>query len=97
MDPLFFQREFQYECDICGFLTECWHSPCKTAGDVNNYQDSQILGYFMKRQHEWLVMTKTKHQIILRKPMIVRRIYTKAWDSCRYSQIRFPRATPLGD
>ena len=44
----------------------------------------------MKMHHQWLVMTKIKHQIILNKLVIVRRIYTKAWDDYLYPTLRFP-------
>ena len=54
-----------------------------------------ILKSYMEMHHQWLVMTKIKHQIILNKPMIVRRIYTKAWDDEFYGKIRYVDATIL--
>ena len=54
-----------------------------------------ILNCYKKRQLQWLVLTKVKHQIILNKHMIVRRIYTKAWDDDLYPRLRFPGITIL--
>ena len=39
---------------------------------------------YMREHLEWLVLTKVQYQIVLGKPMIVRRIYTKAWDEMLY-------------
>ena len=53
---------------------------------------------FQKSMHlQWLVLTKLKHQIILNKPIIVRRIYTKAWDDHIYPNLRFPGIKILED
>ena len=56
-----------------------------------------ILEMYMKTHHQWLVMTKIKHQIILNKPMIVRRIYTKAWNDTTFQKYRFPGIKILED
>ena len=52
-----------------------------------NYPNHHILQQFMCCHDEWLVMTKIKHQFVLNKPMIVRRIFTKAWDGILYPEI----------
>ena len=78
MDPKYFESDFRSDCQDC---FDCFHQPCKPIADLQKYFDKRILGYFMRRHHHWLVLTKVNHQVILRKPMIVRRIYTKAWDT----------------
>lgn len=44
------------------------------------HDENYSLKEYMKEHLEWLVLTKVKHQIVLGKPMIVCRIFTKAWD-----------------
>ena len=48
---------------------------------------------YMREHLSWYVLTKVQHQIILGKPMIVRRIYTKACDDIMYKRGRFPDLT----
>lgn len=48
---------------------------------------------YMREHLEWLVLTKVQYQIVLGKPMIVLRIYTKAWDEHLYKRTRFPELT----
>lgn len=60
------------------------------AGEWSPFHDeNKTLKECMTCHYEWLELTKVKHQIILGKPMIVRRIFTKAWDELLYKKKRF--------
>ena len=79
MDPTFYENWYQSRCDTCE-EDECDHLPFPNARALLRVDDTLMLKQHMMQHNYWLVMTKIKHQIILNKPMIVRRIYTKAWD-----------------
>ena len=80
MDPTFYENWYQSRCDIFDY-EECDHQPFSCVRTlVKHADDTLILKQHMVQHNEWLVMTKIKHQVILNKPMIFRRIYTKAWD-----------------
>lgn len=57
------------------------------------HDDNKTLREYMSRHYEWLVLTKIRNQIIQGKPMIVTRIFTKAWDELLYKKYRFPKIT----
>ena len=100
MDLVYYESYFQSQCNDCLESTwgECFHSPCQTVRDLSQLEYklvNPILNCYKKRKLQWLFLTKVKHQIILNKPMIVRRIYTKAWDDDLYPRLRFPGITIL--
>ena len=67
-----------------------------TEGECTTYRSSPYnnsLEEYMREHMEWLVLTKVQYQIILGKPMIVHKIYTKAWDEMSYKRGRFPKLT----
>lgn len=61
-------------------------------GEWSTFYNHSLKEY-MSGHYEWLVLTKVKYQIVLGKPMIVRRIFTKAWDELLYKRNRFPEIT----
>ena len=80
MDPTFYENWYQSRCDICD-CEEFDHLPFSNVINLLQADDTLILKQHMVQHNEWFFMTKIKHQIVLNKPMIVRRIYTKAWDA----------------
>jgi len=98
MDPVYheaYQRKYYGWCREHG-IRECFHTIYKTVKEMIDKEWSPFhnLNYslqeYMREHLEWLVLTKVKHQFILGKPMIVRRIYTKAKDELLYKRDRFP-------
>lgn len=47
----------------------------------------------MARHYQWIVLIKIKHHVILGKPMVFCRIFTKAWDETLDKKYRFPDIT----
>lgn len=98
MDPLYHESHYRFHYDICfeHNIPDCFHIPYKTVkemmvGEWSPFHDeSKTLKEYMTRHYEWLVLTKLKHQIILGKPMIFQRIFTKALDELLYKKKIFP-------
>ena len=104
MDLVAYVYFFQNKCNWCIEFgrCECFHMPFQNVRELNQFGtiymgDDPILEMYMKKHHQWLVMTKIKHQIILNKPMIVRRICTKAWNDTTFTRYRFPGIKILDD
>lgn len=80
-------------------IPDFFHSPYDTIKDMFSlpdrypFWDNEVLKEHMNRHHQWLILTKIKHQIILNKAIIVRRIFTKAWDENVYKKFGFPEIT----
>ena len=100
MDPNYYEVYCRRSCDDCNAkYGECFHYPCDTVGKITELEYKMthpILKSYMQMHYQWLVMTKIKHQIVLNKPMIVRRIYTKAWDD-EFYPLRYPGIKILYD
>lgn len=94
-DPVYRESYSRFKCDICfeHNIPDCFHSPYNNVKEMLQISDNETLREYMTRHYEWLVLTKIKHQIVLNKPMIVRRIFTKAWDENLYKKFRFPEIT----
>ena len=94
LDPVYYESYTQKLCNWCNERNiECFHPTHKNIEEFlmpTMRGDDDILHRYMTHHYEWLVMTKIKHQIVLNKPMVVRRIYTKAWDEHVYKRLRFP-------
>jgi len=95
IDPMYHEAYMKFGCNICfeHNLLACFHSPYNIVKDIMLLSDNEILREYMGRHYECLVLTKIKHQVILNKPMIVRRIFTKAWDENLYKRFWFPEIT----
>ena len=85
--------------NICNHQNiECMHPAYNTVKEMierewTTYRSSpynKSLEEYMREHMEWLVLTKVQYQIVLGKPMIVRRIYTKASNEMLYKRDRFP-------
>jgi len=100
IDPVYHESYCRH-CDLCfeQNIGECFHPIYKAVKEMANgewspfYDENYSLKEYMREHLEWLVLTKVKHQIVLGKPMIVRRIFTKAWDELLYKRNRFPALT----
>jgi len=101
MDPHYHEAYHKFHCDICFKynILDCFHIPYKTVKEMTVgewspfHNENKTLKEYMSCHYEWLVLTKVKHQIILGKPMIIWRIFTKAWDELLYKKHRFPGIT----
>jgi len=101
IDHVYHESYVRMGCDICfeHNILDCFHSPYEIVKDMfslpdrYSLRDNEVLKEYMNRHHQWLILTKIKHQIILNKPMIVRRIFTKAWDENVYKKFQFPEIT----
>jgi len=88
MDPIYHESYCRKHCDLCfeQNIGECFHPIYRTIKEMTVgkwlpfHDENYSLKEYMKEHLEWLVLTKVKHQIVLGKPMIVCRIFTKAWD-----------------
>lgn len=101
MDPVYHERYERKYCHRCFEynIGECFHRIYNTVKEmtVQEWDPFHMTNYslqeYMREHLEWYVLTKVQHQIILGKPMIVRRIYTKACDDLLYKRNRFPDLT----
>lgn len=78
IDHVYYESYSKMQVNLCfeNNNFDCFHIPCKIVRDIHHLSKYEILDQCMTRHYEWLVMTRIKHQIVLNKPMIVRRIYT---------------------
>lgn len=98
IDPMYHTEYCRKHCNdhFEQNIVESFHSIYKTVKEMTDkeWDPFHVVNYslqeYMREHLEWLVLTKIKHQIVLAKPMTVRRIYTKAWDGLLYKRNRFP-------
>jgi len=86
MEPVYHESYYRLHCDICfeHNIPDYFHIPYKTVKEMivdewsPFHDDNKTLREYMSCRYEWLVLIKVKHQIILVKSMIIRRIFTKS-------------------
>ena len=101
MDPVYHEGYQRRHCQRCFDynIGDCYHRIYNTVREMTAkewdpfHMTNYSLQEYMVDHLEWCVLTKVQHQIILGKPMIVRRIYTKACDDLLYKRERFPDFT----
>lgn len=99
--PIYHENYERKHCDICfeNNIVECFHSIYKTVREITVREWDPFhnmnfsLQEYMREHLSWYVLTKVQRQIILGKPMIVQRIYTKACDDIFYKRRKFPNLT----